>query len=220
MWALSLIHVLVLSKFSAPTLESRKWRNRLNLLGVCPEMYTYPFFQVQCAVYVKLPFHPLQPENPVYHQHGHFYVGSTSISACKRDFNRSAKLKQLGLGQAVNVELSIRYWQSHKNFSLYNLIVLETHSTYEQAWVREHCLISYWQPMLNHPFISKVLRLKSEGWTLQFKANRSPNQIGASIVPKATQTSSDYWQCSKCSLSPRKSLAYSVSFESSYSKQL
>ena len=29
MWALSLIHVLLLSRFSAPTLESRKWRNRL-----------------------------------------------------------------------------------------------------------------------------------------------------------------------------------------------
>ena len=175
MWALILIPVLVLSKFSAATFKSRKWRNRLNLLGVRPQMYPYPFFQAQCAVCVKLSFRPLQPENPVYDQHGHCYVGSTSISAYKRDFNRSAKLKQLGLGQAVNAELSIRYWQSHENFSLFNLIVLDIHWAYEQAWVREHCLISYWQPMLNHPFISKVLRLQSEGWTLQFKANLSPH---------------------------------------------
>ena len=109
-------------------LSTERWE-WLNLLGVCPEMYTYPFFQARCAVYVKLPFHPLQLENPVYHQHGHFYVGSTSISVCKRDFNRSAKLKQLGLGQAVNAELFLRYWQFHQNFSLYILLVLET-----QAW--------------------------------------------------------------------------------------
>jgi hypothetical protein len=146
MWALSLIHVLLLSRFSAPTIESRKWRNRLNFLNVNPETYTYPFFQ--CAVYVKLPFHPIDPSHPVYRQHGHFYVGSTGISASQRAFNRAAKLKQLEIGQAVHVELSIRYWFSNNNFPLLNLTVLEPHSTYEQAWVREHCLISHWQPML------------------------------------------------------------------------
>ena len=64
MWALSLIHVLLLSRFSAPTIESRKWRNRLNFLNVNPG--TCPFFQSQCAVYVKLPFHPIDPSHPVY----------------------------------------------------------------------------------------------------------------------------------------------------------
>ena len=98
MWALSLIHVLLLSRFSAPTIESRKWRNRLNFLNVSPETYTYPFFQSQCAVYVKLPFHPVDPSHPVCSQHGHFYVGSTGMSASKRDFNRAAKLKLLENG--------------------------------------------------------------------------------------------------------------------------
>ena len=84
--------------FQAPTIESRKWRNRLNFLNVSPETYTYPFFQSQCAVYVKLPFHPVDPSHPVCSQHGHFYVGSTGMSASKRDFNRAAKLKLLENG--------------------------------------------------------------------------------------------------------------------------
>jgi hypothetical protein len=197
MWALSLIHVLLLSRFSAPTIESRKWRNRLNFLNVSPETYTYPFFQSQCAVYVKLPFHPVDPSHPVCSQHGHFYVGSTGMSASKRDFNRAAKLKLLENGQAVHVELSIRYWLSNNNFPLFNLIVLEPHSTYEQAWVREHCLLGYWQTMLNHPLFL-VLRLKSEGWTLQFQASRSPPiKLGPRLFSALAKTSSHCGQCSQ-----------------------
>ena len=105
MWALSLLQVVLLCHESAPTLDSRKWRNRLQFLKIKPSMYSYPFFQSQCAVYFKLLFHA--PGFPHFGctQHGHFYVGSTAVSVAKRDFNRQAKFKQLHNGQAVHVEL-------------------------------------------------------------------------------------------------------------------
>ena len=109
-------------------------------------MYSYLFFQSQCAVYVKLPFHAPDSPHFGYTQHGHFYVGSTAVSVAKWDFNRQAKFKQLRKGEAVHVELSLRYWSSSGIFNIYNTIVLEAHTTYDHAWVREHCLISYWQP--------------------------------------------------------------------------
>ena len=59
MWALSLIHVLLLSRFSAPTLESRKWRNRLFFLNVNPE--THPQYH-----------HP-QHHRPQHHHHHHHH---------------------------------------------------------------------------------------------------------------------------------------------------
>jgi hypothetical protein len=79
-------------------------------------------------------------------------------SVAKRNFNRQAKFKQLRNGQAVHAELSC---SSSGNFNIYNTVVLETHSIYDHAWVREHCLISYWQPALNHQFILKYLKVKS-----------------------------------------------------------
>ena len=43
-------------------------------------MYSYLFFQSQCAVYVKLPFHAPDSPHFGYTQHCHFYVESTAVS--------------------------------------------------------------------------------------------------------------------------------------------
>ena len=93
MWSLSILHVLLLARYSAPTLTTRQWRNRLKKSGVSPHMYTYPFFQSSYVVYVKMPFHPSDQKRGWYTQPGHFYIGSTAISAVKREFNRFANLK-------------------------------------------------------------------------------------------------------------------------------
>ena len=103
----------------------------------------------------------------MYHQHGRFYVGSTSISASKRDFNRMAKLKQMLSDSAVHVELAIRYWANI--FHQFGAIVLNACTTYEEAWVFEHLLISKWQASLNFPFITEFLKLKAKGWQLQYR---------------------------------------------------
>ena len=104
----------------------------------------------------------------------HYQPQCLSQKEISTDFTRHAKFKPLCNAQAVHVELSLRYWSSSGNFNTYNTTVPETHTTYEHAWVREHCLISHWQPALNHPFILKHLKLKSEGWEFQFKSNHTP----------------------------------------------
>ena len=132
-------------------------------------MYTFAFFNSACTVYIKLPFYwTFQRTNKrvFYHQHGRFYVGSTSITAAKRDYNRIAKLKQTLSDSAVHVELAIRYWASQPlAFQQFSTIVLRT----EDAWIFEHLLISKWQAPLNFPFITKILRLKAKGWQLQYR---------------------------------------------------
>ena len=51
MWSLSILHVLLLTRYSAPTLTTRQWRNRLKLLGISPHMYTFPFFSnIKCGL--------------------------------------------------------------------------------------------------------------------------------------------------------------------------
>ena len=94
----------------------------------------------------------------MYHQHGRFYVGSTSISASKRDFNRMATLKQTLSDSAVHVALAIRYWANKpEDFHQFSTLVLKACTTYEEAWVFEHLLISTWQAPLNFPFITEFL---------------------------------------------------------------
>ena len=59
-----------------------------------------------------------------YHQHGHTYIGSTSISIPKREYNRHAKLKQLQNNHPISAELSLRYWHSKQNLHDYSTIYL------------------------------------------------------------------------------------------------
>ena len=136
-------------------------------------MYTFPYFNTACSVYIKLPFYWTAQgtrNRTVYHQHGRFYVGSTSISASKRDFNRMAKMKQTLSDSAVHVELAIRYWANKpQDFHQFSTLVLKACTTYQDAWVFEHLLISKWQAPLNFPFITEFLKLKAKGWQLQYR---------------------------------------------------
>jgi hypothetical protein len=115
MWSLSILHVLLLTRYSAPTLTTRQCRNRWKNSSISPHMYTYPFFQSSHVVSVKMPFHPPDQKRRWYTQSGHFYIGSTAISAVKREFNRLAKLKQIRRNLAVHAELSIRYILEHQD---------------------------------------------------------------------------------------------------------
>ena len=136
-------------------------------------MYTFPYFNTACSVYIKLPFYWTAQgtrDRTVYHQHGRFYVGSTSISASKGDFNRMAKMKQTLSDSAVHVELAIRYWANKpQDFHQFSTLVLKACTTYQDAWVFEHLLISKWQAPLNFPFITEFLKLKAKGWQLQYR---------------------------------------------------
>ena len=159
--------------FPSKSSATQVWQRRLTNLGIRLDMYTFPYFNSACSVYIKLPFYwTVQgtSNQPVYHQFGRFYIGSTSITAAKRDFNRMAKLKQVLHDSAVHVELAIRYWANKpSDFHQFGTIVVKTCSTYEEAWVFEHLLISRWQAPLNFPFITEFLKLKAKGWQLQYR---------------------------------------------------
>ena len=81
-----------------------------------------------------------------------------------------AKLKQVVADSAVHVELAIKYWANKPtDFHQFSTIVLKTCTTYEEAWIFEHLLISKWQAPLNFPFITEFLKLKAKGWQLQYR---------------------------------------------------
>ena len=168
LWSFGLLHLVTLFGFPSKTTTTTIWQRRLSLLGISLETYTFAFFNHACTVYIKLPFYwtfQRTSDRIVYHQHGRFYIGSTSIAAAKRDLNRMAKLKQTLSDSAVHVELAIRYWPSHpSDFHQFSTIVLRSATLYY-----EHLLISKWQAPLNFSFITEILKLKAKGWQLQYR---------------------------------------------------
>lgn len=186
-WAFGALHLFMLFTYPAPTLQTRLWKLRLQFFNVNLNTYTYTRFQMSNAVYLKSMFNDFDPESKHlrFTQKGHCYVGSTSIGAARRDFNRSAKLKQLQQRQAVQVELSLRYWADRPSFAFVSTIVIQTFEHYNDAWIQEHYLISRWQPALNHPFILRHLRLKATGWKMQFKQNQhAPVKLGPRLYQR------------------------------------
>ena len=107
-FATGLIHITLLFAYPSNTRRSQQWRNRLRQLHILPHTYHYHNFLSSNSVYIKLHFNPDQPQR-CYHQHGHFYVGSTAIGIPHREHNRRAKLKQLQNNIPISAELSLRY---------------------------------------------------------------------------------------------------------------
>ena len=158
--------------FPSKTTVTTIWQRRPSSLGISLETYTFALSNRACTVHIKLPFYwtfQRTSDRIVYHQHGRFHIGSTSITAAKRDFNRMAKLETLS-DSAVHVELAIRYWASHpSDFHQFSTIVLRSATLYEDAWIYEHFFISKWQAPLDFPFITGILKLKAKGWQLQYR---------------------------------------------------
>ena len=165
-----LIHLTLLFSYPSTAHRSQQWRNRFRQLHILPHTYHYHNFLSHNSVYIKLYFNPTPPHR-CYHQHGHFYIGSTAIGIPHREHNRKAKLKQLQNNIPISAELSLRYWHSHNNIHHYTTIQLTSHDTYDQAWIQEHHHIANWMPTLNWPFISHHLKLKAQGW--QFTKHRA-----------------------------------------------
>ena len=87
-----LIHITLLFTYPSSTQRSQQWRKRFRQLHILPHTYHYHNFLSSNSVYIKLQFNILEPHR-CYHQHGHFYVGSTAIGIPHREHNRRAKLK-------------------------------------------------------------------------------------------------------------------------------
>ena len=93
-FATGLLHLTLLFAYPSNTQRSQQWRTRFRQLQVTPRTYYYHHFLSPNSVYIKLRFN-IQPPHRRYHQHGHFYIGSTAIGVPHRERNRRAKLKQL-----------------------------------------------------------------------------------------------------------------------------
>ena len=168
-WALGLLHLICLFHFGSRTYHTAVWQRRLQNLGINPESYTFVFFQCTAVTYLKMQFNLPNSTSLSYKQAGRFYIGSTSIGMAKREFNRMAKYRLAKDGTPVHVELAVKYWSRRSDFSNFTAIPIASFSTYQEAWIFEHLLISRWQPPLNHPFITKILTLKASGWLVQYK---------------------------------------------------
>ena len=62
------------------------------------------------------------------------------------------------------MEPAIRFWATKQNYHQFTIIVLATFDDYRSAWIREHALISVWQPRLNHPFVHRYLLKRAAGY--------------------------------------------------------
>lgn len=85
-YALGLLHITALYTFPSNTFRSKQWRTRLTNLNIHPDTYTFSRFLSPNSVYIKLYFNSRDTQRQ-YHQHGHCYVGSTSIDISGREHN-------------------------------------------------------------------------------------------------------------------------------------
>ena len=137
-----------------PTLEAS-----LRLHQYSFDRFCHPF-----AVYIKLPSVWRTPIKTQSVQQSRWsYVGSTAVGKTARENNRRAKLKQVLIGHFVRVEAAVRFWAAKGNYSKFTNIVLHTFPDYRSAWIREHALIGFWQPRLNHPFVHRFLVKRAAG---------------------------------------------------------
>ena len=127
---------------------------------------------VPCAVYCKAPV-DWKPRRYYKQPSQMIYVGSTSVSVARREWNRHAALRRLEHTPCTQAELSLRYWKSKLNCHNYTLFKLSSHENYRQAWVLEHQLIAKWQPRLNYPFVTRFLQRKALGFRVAPRTRQS-----------------------------------------------
>eukprot|EP00439_Symbiodinium_sp_Y106_P077706 s915_g16.t1 len=121
------------------------------------------WFQGPFAVYLKAPV-SWSSRSSFKQRDRWMYVGSTSVSTCKREYNRQSKLKQVLLEQYVQVEPAIRIWASLGTYFDFSTICVSVHQDYREAWIQEHILIDRWQPRFNSRFIDRFYMKSALGF--------------------------------------------------------
>ena len=151
-----LIHLALLFFFGAEDERTQQWIQWFGQLGVTPQLYKYKDVQHPITVYIKSPA-DVSEQSHYFVQRPMFYIGSTKVGVCHREYNRHTQLNRYKKGKAIQVELAIRWWASENNYSQFSTIAVKHFDTYEAAWTYEHALIEQLQAPLNHPLISKHL---------------------------------------------------------------
>ena len=142
--------------FGAEDERTQQWIQWFRQLGVTPQSYKYNDVQPATSVYIKSPA-VVSEQTHYFVQRPMFYIGSTKVGVCHREYNRHTQLNRYQNGKAIQVELAIRWWASENNYSQFSTIAIKGFDTYEAAWTYEHALIEKLQAPLNHPLISKHL---------------------------------------------------------------
>ena len=170
-WAQGLLHLCLLFHHQTPQHSPNDaafghvMRGRFQQLGVTPNKYTWPWFQANNAVYVKLQVWRHFKTLEKYRQPSPMlYIGSTSVSVTLRESNRMSVFKRLQNHQEAQVELAVRYWHSAGNFEAFSVVAITACESYRAAWIFEHSLIELWQPKLNFPFIQQFLKRSALGF--------------------------------------------------------
>ena len=136
--------------------QTQKWIPWFRQMQVTPTTYRFEGVNHLNAVYIKSSADI--PENKrLFSQQQMFYIGSTKVGLCHREYNRNTQVHRFKTGKAIQVELAIRWWTSQDNYHTFSTIALKHFDSYAEAWTYEHAIIEQLKAPLNHPLVSKHL---------------------------------------------------------------
>ena len=176
MWIQGAMHLVLIFYFAA-TNQSEAIREKLRVLGVHPQKYSYTLITATHSVNVKLtiPWIRQSARRTPKQSTKWCYIGSTSVGVLSRENNRRTKVKQCQAGQYVRVEPAIRVWaKCMLPYAAFSTLVVPRFDNYKDAWIQEHVLIDSWQARLNFPFIYKFFKKTAFGpQKIKFKNHSS-----------------------------------------------
>ena len=120
-----------------------------------------PILRCSLTFLTPLHFRTNKPVDFISAPHPLEWPSGNSIEWPSTDWPKMVLLFMLNLLLSTGLDVLI--------FFNFTAIPIASFSTYQEAWIFEHLLISRWQPPLNHPFITKILTLKASGWLVQYK---------------------------------------------------
>ena len=151
-----LIHLALLFYFGNKDHTTQKWVTWFQQMQVTPTTYKFEAINHLNAVYIKCPA-DIPETKKRFHQQQMFYIGSTKVGLCHREYNRNTQVHRFKQGKAIQVELAIRWWTSQNNYHTFSTIAIKHFDTYAEAWTYEHAIIEQLKAPLNHPLVSKHL---------------------------------------------------------------
>ena len=85
--------------FSAPKMNvTQQWIQWFRQLGVTPQSYKYNDVQHATSVYIKSPA-VVSKQTHYFVQRPMFYIGSTKVGVCHREYNRHTQLNRYQMGK-------------------------------------------------------------------------------------------------------------------------
>ena len=151
-----LIHLAMIFHYSSFDRYTRQRKMWFEQMGVTPTTYKFSHINQHNTVYIKSPAEVTTTSHK-FIQRQMFYIGSTKVDLCHREYNRHTQLNRYKQGKAIQVELAIRWWASQNNYSQYTTIAIKQFSTYAEAWTYEHAVIQQLEAPLNFPLVARFL---------------------------------------------------------------